>query len=162
MQVALVSDSHVPERADGIPDEVLNECEDSDMVVHAGDFTSPETYQTFNETNELVAVRGNMDRGLSLPHVDSFAAGGVEFAVTHGTGSLDGYRDRVAEAAREEVGDEAVVVSGHTHKVTDIVHDGIRILNPGSCTAAEPASTATMMLVEAENGEIDVEVVEVG
>jgi putative phosphoesterase len=162
MQVALVSDSHVPERADGVPDEVLSACEDADTTAHAGDFTSPEAYGEFEATGELVAVHGNMDDTLDLPRVDSFAAGGVEFAVVHGTGSPINYEERVTEAARDEVGEDAVAVSGHTHEVTDETHDGVRLLNPGSCTGAMPASRATYMLVEAEDGEIDVEVVEVG
>jgi putative phosphoesterase len=162
MQVALVSDSHVPERADEIPDEVLNACEDADMTAHAGDFTSPEAYEKFDATGKLVAVHGNMDDVLELPRVDSFAAGGVEFAVVHGTGSPINYEERVTDAAREEVGDDAIAVSGHTHELTDETYDGIRLLNPGSCTGAMPADRATMMLVEAEGGEIDVEVVEVG
>ena len=162
MQVALVSDSHVPERADEVPDEVLSACEDADMTAHAGDFTSPEAYEEFEATGELVAVHGNMDDVLELPRVDSFAAGGVEFAIVHGTGSPINYGERVTEAARDEVGEGAVAVSGHTHEVTDETHDGVRLLNPGSCTGAMPASRATYMLVEAEDGEIDVEVVEVG
>lgn len=163
MQVALVSDSHVPERADDVPDEVLNACEDADMTVHAGDFTSPDAYEAFDETGELVAVYGNMDEVLDLPRVDSFAAGGVGFVVIHGTGSPINYEERVTETARDEVGDDAVAVSGHTHEVTDETYEGVRILNPGSCTGAMPASRATYMLVEAEGGGIDdVEVVEVG
>jgi putative phosphoesterase len=165
MQVALVSDSHVPERADGIPDKVLNACEDADMTAHAGDFTSAEAYEAFDDTGELVAVYGNMDdaSGLDLPRVDSFAAGGVEFALVHGTGSPINYEERVTETARDEVGEDAVAVSGHTHEVTDETYEGVRLLNPGSCTGAMPASRATFMLVEAEGGEIeDVEVVEVG
>lgn len=162
MQVALVSDSHVPERADEIPDEVLNACEDADMTAHAGDFTSPEAYEKFDATGKLVAVHGNMDDVLELPRVDSFAAGGVEFAVVHGTGSPINYEERVTDAARKEVGDDAIAVSGHTHELTDETYDGIRLLNPGSCTGAMPADRATMMLVEAEGSEIDVEVVEVG
>jgi len=166
MQVALVSDSHVPKRADGVPDEVLNACEDADVTAHAGDFTSRDTYEKFESTGEFVAVHGNMDDDatLDLPRVDSFTAGGVEFAVVHGTGSPINYEERVADAARDEVGDEvsddAVAVSGHTHEVTDVTRDGVRILNPGSCTGAMPADRATMMLVEAEGGEIDAEVVE--
>jgi len=85
MQVALVSDSHVPEREEEVPDEVLNACEDADITAHAGDFTSEEVYEEFDATGEVVAVHGNMDDVLNLPRVDSFAAGGVEFAVVHGT-----------------------------------------------------------------------------
>lgn len=161
MQVALVSDSHVPGRADAVPDSVLNACEDADIVAHAGDFTSREAYENFDATGELVAVRGNMDRVSGLPHTDSFAAGGVEFVVTHGTGSAAGYEDRVAEAARDEAGEGAVAVCGHTHELMDEKHAGVRLLNPGSCTGAPPGDRATMMLVEVEGGSLNVEVVEV-
>jgi putative phosphoesterase len=160
MRVALVSDSHVPGRAGGIPKEVLEACEDADMTAHAGDFTSSEAYDTFEATGEFVSVRGNMDRVSGLPGTESFVAGGVEFVMTHGTGSPAGYEDRVAEATLN--GSEgAVAVCGHTHEVMDKVHDGVRLLNPGTCTGAPPGDGATMMLVEAEEGSLDVEVVEV-
>jgi len=158
MQVALVSDSHVPDRADEVPDEVLNACEDADTTAHAGDFVSQDAYDAFEATGELVSVRGNMDSVPNLPRDDTFTAGGVEFVVTHGTGAPIGYEDRVAETARSESGEGAVAVCGHIHEVVDEVHDGIRLLNPGSCTGAPPADRATMMLVEAEEGGIDVEV----
>jgi len=161
MQVALVSDSHVPGRAEEIPDQVLNVCEDADMTVHAGDFTSTEAYEAFDATGELVSVRGNMDRVSGLPGTESFVAGGVEFVMTHGTGSPAGYEDRVAEAARSEAGEDAVAVCGHTHEVMDERHSGVRLLNPGTCTGAPPGDRATMMLVEAEGGSLNVDVVEV-
>ncbi|MDZ7688789.1 MAG: metallophosphoesterase family protein [Halobacteriales archaeon] len=161
MQVAVVSDSHVPGRADEIPDRVLNACEDADMTAHAGDFTSEEAYEEFDATGKLVSVRGNMDSVSGLPRTDTFVAGGVEFVVTHGTGAPFGYEDRVAETVRDESREDAVGVCGHTHEVMDTTHGGVRLLNPGSCTGAPPADLATMMLVEAEDGALEVEVVEV-
>jgi len=160
MRVALVSDSHVPGRAGGIPEEVLEACEDADMTAHAGDFTSTEAYEAFDATGELVSVRGNMDRVSGLPGTETFVAGGVEFVMTHGTGSPAGYEDRVAEAALSE-SEDAVAVCGHTHEVMDKVHEGVRLLNPGTCTGAPPGDRATMMLVEAEEGSLDIDVVEV-
>ena len=160
MRVALVSDSHVPGRAGGIPKEVLEACEDADMTAHAGDFTSTEAYEAFDATGELVSVRGNMDRVSGLPGTETFVAGGVEFVMTHGTGSPAGYEDRVAEAALSE-SEDAVAVCGHTHEVMDKVHEGVRLLNPGTCTGAPPGDRATMMLVEAEEGSLDIDVVEV-
>lgn len=161
MQVAIVSDSHVPGRAASIPDKVLNACEDADMTAHAGDFTSNKAYNEFDSTGKLVAVRGNMDSGPNLPRVEEFTAGGAEFVMIHGTGPPFGYEDRVAEAARDANGDGSAAVCGHTHEVMDKMHEGVRLLNPGSCTGAPPADRATMMLVEAENGGIDVEVLEI-
>lgn len=160
MRVALVSDSHVPGRAGGIPEEVLEACEEADLTAHAGDFTSSEAYDAFEATGEFVSVRGNMDRVSGLPGTEPFVAGGVEFVMTHGTGSPAGYEDRVAEAALNE-SEDAVAVCGHTHEAMDEVHDGVRLLNPGTCTGAPPGDRATMMIVEAEEGSMNVEVVEV-
>lgn len=161
MQVAIVSDSHVPGRAASIPEEVLNACEDADMTAHAGDFTSSEAYDAFDDTGKLVSVRGNMDRVSGLPGTETFVAGGVEFVVTHGTGPPGGYEDRVAGEARSEAGEGAVAVCGHTHEVMDKTHDSVRLLNPGSCTGAPPAERATMILAEVEGGSLDIEVIEV-
>lgn len=163
MQISVVADSHVPARASEVPGEVLQGCEKADIVVHAGDFVDEKTYEAFDGTAEnFIAVHGNMDdSGLSLPGVESFRADGYEFAVVHGTGSPIGYEDRVVEAARGQCEDPDAVFAGHTHEVTDEVHEGVRILNPGSCTGAMPADRTTYMVVETTDTGIKPEVLEV-
>lgn len=161
--VAVISDSHVPERADAIPDAFAERVAGADRVVHAGDFTDAETLATVRDLagDDLVAVYGNMDpRNLDLPAVDTFVAGGVEFVVTHGTGDLETYEPRVAEIVRETADEDAVGIAGHTHEVLDTVVDGVRLLNPGSVTGAKPAERATMLELTVESGEVAVEVVE--
>lgn len=160
MQLAVISDSHVPERAEGVPAEFRQRARNADHVVHAGDFTSAAALDAIRElAPALTAVRGNMDPGtLDLPAVATVDAGGVELVVTHGTGSIEGYEERVAGVVREESGDDAVGIAGHTHDVLDRVVDGVRVLNPGSVTGAAPAERATMMTVVAEDGALDVTV----
>jgi len=160
MQIAVVADSHVPARASEVPEEIIQECEDADIVAHAGDFVDESTYETFEETaDDFIAVHGNMDdSGLGLPSVDQFRADGYEFAVVHGTGSPIGYNDRVLKAAREHCDDPDAVIAGHTHEATDETHEGVRILNPGSCTGAMPADRTTYMLVETTDSGINAEV----
>ena len=51
-------------------------------------------------------------------------------------------------------------MSGHTHQLLDTEVDGVRLLNPGSATGADPASTTSMMAVEVEGGNLDVTVSE--
>jgi putative phosphoesterase len=158
-RLAIIADTHVPTRADGIPDWVLEEIENADHTIHVGDFESEETLATVREhAAELTAVTGSMDSGLGLPETASVELGGVEFVVTHGTGDLDGYEERVAGIVREEGGDSTVGVSGHTHQVLDTEVDGVRLLNPGSATGADPASMTSMMVAEVEDGELDVTV----
>jgi hypothetical protein len=159
MELAIISDTHVPSRAGAIPDWVRERVEAADHTIHAGDF---DTIETFREVSalageSLTAVRGNVDPGsVDLPVVDSVTRGGVEFVVTHGTGARVGYEDRVAAAVTERGGPDAVGVAGHTHEYQDEVHDGVRILNPGSATGAAPATETTMLTATVADGTLDV------
>ncbi len=158
-RIAVVSDSHIPGRADEIPEPFRKRIHEADHVVHAGDFTDEEVLEEIEShaDGELTAVYGNMDpRNLDLPAVTTLELEGITFVVTHGTGDLEGYEERVADVVRTEGGEGAVGIAGHTHEVLDETVDGVRLLNPGSVTGADPASRATMMTVEVEDGDLDV------
>ncbi len=162
-RLAVVSDTHVPSREPEIPGFVEQELEDADVVVHAGDFDSEAAYETVESLadGDLVAVRGNMDPvSLGLPAVETLWVEDRQFVVMHGSGPLSGYEDRVLQAVREERDDEdAIGISGHTHELTDQTVDGVRLLNPGSATGAEPAEEATMLAVDVDESDVDVSVV---
>lgn len=156
MQVAIVSDTHVPSRAQRIPEAFRDRIREADHVIHAGDFDAESTIADVKQmATELTAVKGNTDPKVGLPSVASVELGGVEFVVTHGAGSKRGYEDRVANAVRQHGGDSAIGIAGHTHEVTDRIHNGVRLLNPGSATGASPASQATMLTAEVADGDID-------
>jgi predicted phosphodiesterase len=38
MQIAIVSDTHMPRGARAIPESCLERCRDADAILHAGDF----------------------------------------------------------------------------------------------------------------------------
>jgi putative phosphoesterase len=157
MELALVSDSHIPSRATTIPDDFRERIRHADHVLHAGDFDSKGALaDTQDLARELTAVAGNMDPRMGLLDTATVELGGVTFVLTHGTGSKRGYEDRVATIVREEGGEDAVGVAGHTHEVLDTVHGGVRLLNPGSVTAAAPASRATMMTARVADGDLSV------
>ena len=152
MDVAIISDTHIPSRASSIPAAARRLIEDADHVIHAGDFDSSKALAEVQELSRgLTAVEGNMDpHGLGLPSVATVDLGGVRFVVTHGTGSRRGY---------EHAGEGPTVgVSGHTHDLLDTTVDGYRLLNPGSVTGASPADEATMLTATAADSEVDVEV----
>ena len=181
MRVAVCSDTHVPSRADAIPDWVREELRSADHVVHAGDFDSAEAYADVADLSaELTAVRGTVDADVAdggLPETTTVELGGVLFVVTHGTGSVEGYDERVAGIVEEAAGETTmpvVGVSGHTHQVRDETlsatgpdtdrrtpfADGVRLLNPGSATGAAPATRTTMMVLTVEDGGVDVRLAE--
>jgi predicted phosphodiesterase len=200
MQLAILSDMHVPGQADALPDAFADRVAAADHVVHAGDFGSHEAIATVRDLAEdLTAVYGNADPvDAPLPAVDALDAGGVHLAVHHGevnpveravyhaaeglVKQRDDWLDAVADFARARAAadgaDDAtpVGVAGHSHEVEDEVHggvlasaasggssraersDGVRVLNPGSATAAGPAEVATMMTATVEDGDLDVTV----
>lgn len=159
MELAIVSDTHIPSRAPDIPDWVRDRVRNADHTIHAGDFVSGEAYEMFETLTDgnLTAVQGNMD---TLPHdlspVETLDLERVTFVVTHGTGSPAGYHDRVTSIIREHAGDDAVGIAGHTHQPEDTVIDGIRLLNPGSATGAPPAPGVSMMTAEVTAGHLEV------
>ena len=69
--IGLLSDTHVPQRTNNLPDVVLDDFKkrNVDFVFHMGDFTTFEVYNklidTFGE-DKVVAVRGNMDLDSNL------------------------------------------------------------------------------------------------
>ena len=162
-RLAVISDSHIPERASELPDPFRERIRSADQVLHAGDFTSGDVLAEIESLADgnLTAVYGNMDpRNLNLPAVDTLTTEGVTFIVTHGTGNPNNYEERIAGIAREEAGENAIGIAGHTHEVLDTTREGIRLLNPGSITGAPPASRATMMIVDVDGGDLDVTVQE--
>lgn len=160
-RLAVISDTHVPERADGIPTDFEDRIESADHTVHAGDFTTPDVVEEVRSLadGEVTAVYGNMDpRNLDLPAVASISVEDVTFVVTHGTGDLETYEERVAGIVQDEADESAIGIAGHTHEVLDDVIDGVRLLNPGSVTGAAPAQRTTMMTVDVDGDTIDVAV----
>ncbi|MCU4718239.1 metallophosphoesterase family protein [Halapricum hydrolyticum] len=161
MNVAIISDTHIPSRAHSIPAWARRRVSEADHVIHAGDFDSTKALADVREfASRLTAVGGNMDpRGLDLPDVRTVRLGGVTFVVTHGTGNRRDYEHRVARIVDDQDVDGPVVgVAGHTHELLDTTVDGVRLLNPGSVTGAAPAQAATMLTAEASDGELDVTV----
>jgi len=161
MDVALISDTHIPSRASRIPDSFRRRIESVDHVIHAGDCDSEGALSNVRAlAPRLTAVAGNMDRRLGLPDRATVELGGVTFVVTHGTGSKRGYEDRVATIVREEADADAIGVAGHTHELLDTTHRGVRLLNPGSATGAAPADRATMLVATVSDGDLDASVID--
>jgi hypothetical protein len=160
MELAIVSDTHVPSRADEIPDWVADRLREADHTLHAGDFDSAAALETVERLSDggLTAVAGNMDHArLGLPDVAVLTVEGVEFVVLHGTGERENYERRVADAVRQTAGDSGTLVGvcGHTHEYIDETVDGVRLLNPGSATGAPPAEETTMLTVAVEAGTVE-------
>lgn len=160
MRLVVMGDTHIPSREAALPDWVVDEMQSADHVIHTGDFDSPDALATVRDhAPGLTAVQGNLDPPhVDLPTVETLDAGGVRFVITHGTGKLATYDERVARITADHAADDrpTVGISGHTHQRRDEVHRGYRLLNPGSATGAEPAADTSLAVVDVGGGELDV------
>lgn len=157
--IAVLSDTHIPDRAAQIPGAFLDALDRADRAIHAGDFTTARVLEKVRTTasGPLTAVSGNMDpASLDLPDVAMVRVDDLALVVTHGTGPPRGYGGRIAAIAKERGGTDAIGIGGHTHEMLDTTVDGTRVLNPGSATGARPAKRATMLRLEVDDGDVDV------
>ena len=86
MIIGLISDTHIPDRAKEIPQKVFDAFSEADLIIHAGDLTSPKVMDELEEIAPVMAVQGNMDRanGIDLPKAKVIEAEGLKIGVIHG------------------------------------------------------------------------------
>lgn len=161
--IAVVSDSHVPNRAPEIPKKIIEKVEEADRVIHCGDFATQQVYSEMQEfADELIAVKGNCDF-FDLPNSETFEQNGIQIGVYHGTGiNPRGDHDTLLDIAENKL-EVDVLFHGHTHQEDIHEEDGTLLLNPGSCTGvgggSARESNPTMMLVRIED-EFEVKLLE--
>jgi uncharacterized protein len=154
VNLLLLADTHVPNRARALPAQVWRAVDEADVVFHAGDWQVPELLDELQaRAHRLVGVWGNNDGAelrRRLPEVALVEIGGVRFAMTHETGAARGRERRMAQAFP----DSDVLVFGHSHIPWDTVagkdtaNPGLRLLNPGSPTDRRRQPECTMMTVQ--------------
>ncbi len=130
MKILVLSDSHgqmaYMERA--------WELEEPETVIHLGDHdTDAQELARFAEHTPVLFVRGNCDFLRSTPKRLLVSLEGVRLLLMHGHeyGVKSGYLQ--AELAAREAGAQ-VLLFGHTHIPYCEWHNGLWMLNPGSCS----------------------------
>lgn len=159
--IAVVSDSHVPTRAEKIPEEFREKMKEAELTVHAGDFAEKPVYNSIDEYGELVAVKGNCDF-FDLPNSETFEREGLTFGVYHGTGITPrGDPETLAKIAKTDL-EADVLIHGHSHQEDMTKQEGVILLNPGSCTGVgggtSRSGNPTMMEIELEDGELEAQI----
>jgi hypothetical protein len=159
--IAVISDSHVPHRAEKIPERFLEIVEKSELCVHAGDLTAEKVLEDLEELTEVVAVKGNCDR-FQLPNSEKFEIAGKKVGVYHGTGITPrGHHPTLASICEKMNVD--ILVHGHTHDQEAERHEEKILLNPGSCTGVGGGSSRgenPRMMVLRERDRLEVEMLE--
>ena len=161
MLIGLISDTHMPDRARVLPQKVIEAFNDVELILHAGDLTSMKVVEELELIAPVMAVQGNMDRanGIDLPKAKIIEAEGLKIGVIHGEVYPRADSSQLLYLAKEL--DVDILVSGHSHQPKIEQKDGVLLLNPGSPVVPRLADR-TVMLLEINNKEVDVEIVKIG
>lgn len=136
MKIGVISDTHIPDRIDNIPQEILKEFKNVDMIVHAGDFVEIGVLHKLQAIcSNVKAVWGNMDpRQIKqlLPEKEIFNAGKYKVGLMHGYGAPNNLIEIMLSSFKNDSVD--LVIFGHSHSAFNETKNGILFFNPGSPT----------------------------
>ncbi len=153
MRLLLIADTHVPKRARDLPAQVWDEVANADVVIHAGDWVTPDLLDELEaRAGRLIACWGNNDGSVlreRLPERADVTLAGVRFTVVHETGASGGRDARMSRLYP----DSNVLVFGHSHIPWDTTTDtGLRLLNPGSPTDRRRQPFCTYLTAGVDDG----------
>jgi putative phosphoesterase len=135
--VGLISDTHIPTRAQKIPLEVFDIFKNAAYIVHSGDLVQLEVIDELEQIAPVIAVHGNMD-GIDihekLPPINSLKVYEWKIGIVHGSEDLFGRKmHKTAEENKFNV-----LVYGHTHRPSIKWENNVLLINPGSPTNPLP------------------------
>ncbi|MCI7291902.1 MAG: metallophosphoesterase [Methanobrevibacter woesei] len=161
MLIGLISDTHIPDRMKELPEKVFEAFKDVEMILHAGDVTSQEVIEKLEEIAPVTAIQGNTDRivGLNLPKTAVVEAEELKIGVIHGEVYPRADTQQLHYLAKQL--DVDILVSGHSHQPKVEKVEDVLLINPGSPTVPRLADR-TVMILEINKKEVDVELVKVG
>ena len=120
-KIGLISDTHGLMRPDA-----LRALACSELILHAGDVGKPEILEALREIAPVIAIRGNVDVEAwaeRLPETEIVKTEAATIYMIHDVNQLD---------LKPEAAGIQIVLSGHSHKPSDTVRNGVRYINPGS------------------------------
>ena len=161
MLIGLISDTHIPDRMRELPEKVFEAFKDVEMILHAGDVTSQEVIEKLEEIAPVTVIQGNTDRidGLDLPKTAVVEAEELKIGVIHGEVYPRADTQQLHYLAKQL--DVDILVSGHSHQPKVEKVEDVLLINPGSPTVPRLADR-TVMILEINKKEVDVELVKVG
>jgi putative phosphoesterase len=163
MQLAIISDTHMPRGARAIPDACLERCRAADAILHAGDLVDVCVLELLRALGPPVhAISGNVDGAAVrrlLPERLELELGGARIGMLHIPGPAGGRLERLRRAFPRC----DAVIFGHTHMPAhEAADDGFAIFNPGSPTERRRAPAHTMGIATVHDGAVEFELLALG
>ena len=163
MDLAIISDTHMPRGGRRLPDECVARLRVADLILHSGDLIQIGVLRELEALGPPVAaIHGNVDGPVvraELPAERLVDAGGARIAMLHDAGPAPGRLARM----RKRFTDADALVFGHSHlPLHETGLDGFQLFNPGSPTERRRAPAHTMGVATVTDGRIAFELIAFG
>lgn len=129
----VTADTHVPDWYGALPERLMKDARNSDLILLAGDIVSREAIDALEACAPTEAVHGNFcddDLKKSLPSKKLLELSGWKIGLTHG--HLGSGRDADERSLSMFDGPLDIVVHGHTHHAHQRKMGDVLVLEPGS------------------------------
>jgi putative phosphoesterase len=159
VEIAVISDTHLPRGRRMLPDRCVELLRAADLILHAGDVATADVLAEIEAFGPPVhAVHGNIDSlevQQRLPAERIVEAEGARIAMVHDAGPATGRLARM----RARFPDAHAVVFGHSHMPLHEERDGFQIFNPGSPTDKRRQPRHTMGIARTSGGRVTFELI---
>lgn len=150
MRIGVVSDTHLTDKTQELPKNMLEDFKGVDMVIHAGDLVDFSVVERLKKVcPKVIAVYGNMDPPevrSRLAEKEIVNAGKFKIGVFHGYGAAANLIDLLTEVFKNDKVD--IVIFGHSHSGLNHEKNGVIFFNPGSPTDKIYAEDNTYGIIE--------------
>jgi hypothetical protein len=140
LRIGVISDTHIPDRGEHLPQVVLDVFKHVDLIIHAGDIVGLGVIDELKSVcAKVVVVAGNMDQEAvkkKYPVKQVLEILGYRVGLMHGAGAPFNLLQLLKDAFKED--DCDLIIFGHSHKPMNEKIDGVLFFNPGSAT--DPAA----------------------
>ncbi len=157
VDIAIISDTHLPRGRREIPAECVDRCREADAIIHAGDLVEMAVLDLLRSLGPPVhAVHGNVDSAAVravLPAALEIELAGVRIGMLHIPGPAAGRLGHLRRAFPQA----DAVIFGHTHLPEHAESNGFQIFNPGSPTERRRAPAHTMGTARVTDGRLSFE-----
>jgi len=177
MRIGLISDTHIPEACEHLPERVFEVFAGIDLVMHAGDVYVNRVLDELARIAPVIAALGNGDEGLDVHRfrlepddrvreAHLIEVEGVRIGLTHSIPTPDESSEETFRRAmhRHFGGPVDVLVQGHSHVEGVAQFGATMVVNPGSATLPHNLVDVpgTVAILEVIGGRVSAEIIKLG
>jgi len=168
MHIGLISDTHIPEVAPGLPDQISQAFRGVDLILHAGDIYVSSVLDELEDIAPVLAASGDDDYGQILKdnrvkrkHVLKLAGQTIWLIHEIPYPYIVAMRreGKFPEPENEDAPD--IIVYGHEHTTVMRYYDGVLLMNPGSPTFLNyNRGPGTVAILNFDSGEVQADILQ--